>query len=463
MTAPARRKQKRFILGLSGLLLLLSSVGAGAWWLLRETQPLYPQEIMRRAAALHERMLSLDAHIDIPLDYGSNGLEANRDGPSQFDLEKAARSHLSGAALAVWSWPEIWDDASTPHRPAPGFEKAMQQEQEVRYRLISNIARDYPHRAGIARTPAEFLALVEQGKFAIVISVLNAHPFGNDIGKLDAWAARGMSVFGFNYIGNNSWADSSRPMPFFGDSPDELGGLSDLGRRAVKRLNDLGVIIDVSQMSSNALAQVATLTRSPIIASHSAVRGLVDVQRNLTDKELRAIAKTGGVVHIVGFPTYLKAFSPATLANVNKLRRRSGLRDVENLSQASLPSDPALSIWPEKAFGEYSTALYEILAREPKATLQDLGDAVDYTVKKIGIDHVGLSSDFNHGGGLVGWEHVGDNRNVTAELMRRGYSDQDIAKLWGGNFLRVWEEVQRQAAEPARTDPSDLSTRVSAH
>lgn len=456
----ARRVRKPIIIGASSLLVLMLTGGAG--WLLHERQPLYPKEIVRRAEALHERMLSIDPHIDIPMDYGSAGLEANRDGPTQFDLPKAARSHLSGAALAVWTWPEIWDSAPSPHRPVPGFEKAMQKEQEVRYRIITNIPKNYPHRAGIATTPAEFRALAEQGKFAIVISLLNAQPFGDDIDQLDAWAARGMRVFGFSYIGNNRWADSSRPMPFFGDSPDELGGLSELGRRAVQRLNDLGVVIDVSQMSSNAVEQVAALTRSPIIASHSAVRGLVDIQRNLTDKELRLIKQTGGVVHIVGFPAYLKPFSPKTLAKINKMRRRFDLPDVQNLSQASMPTDPALSIWPEKSFGEYATALYSILEQEPKATLKDLGDAIDYTVKKIGIDYVGISSDFNHGGGLVGWEHVGDNRNVTAELMQRGYSDEDIAKLWGGNFLRVWEQVQRNTADPDHLDPSRLSTRVSA-
>lgn len=460
MTDASRRKRGRLILGVSSLLIVMFA--AGAWGLLHERPPLYPEDIMRRSEALHERMLSLDAHIDVPLDYGSEGLEANRDGPSQFDLAKAARSHLSGAALTIWSWPEIWgEDEPVPHRPLPGFEKAMQKEQEVRYRIITNIPKDYPHRAGIAHTPAEFRALAAQGKFAIVISMLNAQPFGDDIDQLDAWAARGMRVFGFSYIGNNRWADSSRPMPFFGDSPDELGGLSELGRRAVRRLNDLGVVIDVSQMSGNAVEQVTALTRSPIIASHSAVRGLVDIHRNLTDKELRLIKQTGGVVHIVGFPAYLKPFSAKTLAKVNELRRRFDLPDVRNLSQASMPGDPALSIWPEQAFGEYATALYAILEQEPKATLKDLGDAIDYTVRMIGIDHVGISSDFNHGGGLVGWEHVGDNRNVTTELMQRGYSDEDIAKLWGGNFLRVWEQVQ-QNAEPSENDPTQLSSRVSA-
>lgn len=425
------------------------------WWLfIRMAQP-YPLDVMHRANDLQERILSFDAHIDIPLEYGAEGQEADRDGSTQFDLAKAARGRLSGAALTIWAWPEFWAGANGPHRPTPGFVEAARNEQEARYRTITSIARDYPERAGIAYTPADFRRLAHEGKFAIVISMLNAYPLGDDVSRLNDWAARGMRIFGFSYVANNAWADSSRPMPFFGDSPDEHGGLSELGRQAVRQLNDLGVVIDVSQMSSSALEQVAGLTRAPIIASHSGVRGLVDLQRNLTDRELRLIQKTGGVVHIVGFSSYLRPFSKDTLTKVNAMRADFGLRDVENLSQASMPADPVFSIWPEKKFGEYAGQLYDILETDPRAGLKEFGDAIDYAVKKIGIDHVGISSDFNDGGGVIGWENAGDARNVTAELIQRGYSDEDIAKLWGGNFLRAWETVERAATPPTTKSRSE--------
>ncbi|WP_313053332.1 dipeptidase [Pseudomonas lopnurensis] len=432
------------------LLIILSLTAAAAvallvWWLVfQRTQP-YPLDVMRRANDLQERILSFDAHIDIPVAYGGQGREADRDGPGQFDLVKAARGRLSGGALTIFAWPEFWNGANGPHRPTPGFVEAARHEQETRYRIITGIARDYPERAGIAYSPADFRRLAHEGKFAIVISMLNAYPLGDDVSRLDDWAARGMRVFGFNYVANNAWSDSSRPMPFFGDSPDEHGGLSDLGRQAVRRLNDLGVVIDVSQMSSSALEQTAELTRAPLIASHSGIRGLVDLPRNLSDRELRLIRDTGGVVHVVGFSSMLRPFSKETLAKVNAMRAEFGLREVENLSQASMPADPVFSIWPEKKFGEYAGRLYAILESDPRAGLQEFGDAIDYAVKKIGIDHVGISSDFNDGGGLDGWENVGDARNVTAELIQRGYSDEDIAKLWGGNFLRVWEQAQQNA------------------
>lgn len=408
----------------------------------------YPREVMKHAAALHERIVAFDSHIDVPFQFNTQGQEANLDGPNQFDLVKAAKGRLSGAALAILGWPEMWDGPNAPHRPTPGMVEGARHQQEVRYRIITSITKDYPNQAGIAYTPEDFLRLADENKFAIVISLQNAYPLGDDLSQLDRWAARGMRLFGFSYVGNNSWADSSRPMAFFNDTPDALGGLSDLGKQAVSRLNDLGVIIDISQMSSSALQDVVALTRAPVIASHSAVRGIVDIPRNLSDRELQLIKDTGGVVQIVGFPTYLRPLSKATLVKLNTLREKyqlPPLETLENLAYAHMPGDPVIAIWPEQRFAEYAGALYAIVAEEPPATLGDLVNAIDYAVKKIGIDHVGISSDFNDGGGLTGWRNVGDTRNVTAELIQRGYSDTDITKLWGGNFLRAWKEVQARA------------------
>jgi membrane dipeptidase len=123
---------------------------------------------------------------------------------------------------------------------------------------------------------------------------------------------------------------------------------------------------------------------------------------------------------------------------------------------ALMPGDPIITAWSEQKLGQYASGLYGILEEEPKATLKDLGDTIDYTVRKIGIDHVGISSDFNDGGGIKGWENVGEIRNVTAELIQRGYSEADIAKLWGGNFMRVWDQAQK-AAKPALISRQDTA------
>ncbi|TFY93779.1 membrane dipeptidase [Pseudomonas nabeulensis] len=443
MTKP--RSKKALYIGLPLALAIGAGAGFLAWdhWFRSD----YPLAVIKQANELQERVLSFDSHITVPLDFGTAGKEADKDGSGQFDLVKANRGRLSGAALTIFGWPEMWNGPNAPHKPTDGFVDEARNQQEVRYKIISGMVRDYPNQVGIAYTPEDFRRLHGEGKFAIFISMLNAYPLGNDLNQLDLWAARGMRMFGFSYVGNNTWSDSSRPLPFFNDTTDALDGLSDLGQQAVHRLNDLGVIIDVSQMSTKALEQVARLSRTPMVASHSAPRAAVDIPRNLSDKEMQLIKQSGGVVQVVGFGTYLRPLTQKTQEKLNTLRAHFDLPPLPNLHVALMPGDPIIAAWPEQKFGEYASSLYAILEDEPKATLKDLGDAIDYTVRKIGIDHVGIASDFNDGGGIAGWDNVGEIRNVTAELLQRGYSEADIAKLWGGNFLRVWAEVQ-QAAKP---------------
>ena len=448
MTKP--RVKKALLIGLP--LALAAAIGGGflIWETFYKGNAGYPLKVIKQADALQDRILSFDSHITVPLEFGTAGNEADQDGPGQFDLVKAAKGRLSGAALTVFGWPEIWNGPNAPHRPTAGFVEAARNEQQARYSIITGMVRDFPERVAIAYTPDDFRRLHGEGKFAVFISMLNAYPLGNDLDQLDLWAARGMRMFGFSYVGNNDWADSSRPLPFFNDTPDALNGLSDTGKQAVQRLNDLGVIIDVSQMSSKALEQVSQLSRTPMVASHSAPRALVDIPRNLSDKEMQLIKDSGGVVQIVGFPTYLRPLSQPSQDKLNSLRSQFDLPPLRSLEMALMPGDAIITVWPEQRFGEYASGLYGIVEEEPKATLKDYGDAIDYAVKKIGIDHVGISSDFNDGGGLEGWKDVSQTRNVTAELLQRGYSEADIAKLWGGNFLRVWDTVQK-AAKPTPT------------
>jgi microsomal dipeptidase-like Zn-dependent dipeptidase len=226
--------------------------------------------------------------------------------------------------------------------------------------------------------------------------MLNAYPLGSDLSQIDEWYKRGVRIFGYVHAGNNDWADSSRPSQQLGDRPGEHGGLSDLGKQGIARLNELGMLIDVSQLTTPALKQVLSLTKAPVAATHSGLKAIVDSPRNLTDEELELIKKNGGVVQIVAFGNYLR---PAPTAAAEH-------------------------------------------APVPPATVAQLVDSIDYAVKKIGIDHVGISSDFNHGGGVAGWQNEGECQNVTVELLRRGYSEKNIAKLWGGNFMRVWAEAQ---------------------
>ena len=340
-------------------------------------------KLLERANRIQARIVAFDSHLDLPFDYTG----AAEDGKTQFDLPKVARGHLKGAALAVFV-------PQGPRTPA-GYAKAR-EDAEKKYNLIKAVAEANPNRAAIAYSPGDVRRIAGQGKFAVVISLLNAYPLGSDLSQLDEWYKRGVRILGYTHAGHNDWADSSRPSAALKDKPEEHGGLSELGKRGVARLNELGMLIDVSQLTTPALKQVLSLTKAPVVASHSGIKAIVDVSRNLSDEELELIKKNGGVVQVVAFSNYLRK-APAA----------------------------------------------EGAAPAPPATVAQLADAVVYAVKKIGIDHVGIASDFNHGGGVEGWQNEGEGPNVTAELLRRGYSERDIAKLWGGNFLRVWAEAQR--------------------
>jgi microsomal dipeptidase-like Zn-dependent dipeptidase len=347
-------------------------------------------KLLEKAKEIHKRIIAFDSHVDLPFDYAG----AAADGKTQIDLPKVARGQLKGAALAVF----VPQGPRTPE----GYAQAK-KDGEKKYDLIRAVAGENPGRAALAYSPEDVRRIAAQGKFAVVVSLLNAYPLGSDLSEIDTWYKRGVRIFGFVHAGHNDWADSSRPNQNLGNGPQEHGGLSSLGKQAVARLNELGVLIDVSQLSTPAFKQVLSITKAPVAATHSGVKGIVDVSRNLSDEELDLLKRNGGVVQMVAFSNYLRP--------------------------APKPGEPATP-----------------------ATVAQLVNAIDYAVKKIGIDHVGISSDFNHGGGVEGWQNEGEIQNVTVELLRRRYPERDIAKLWGGNFLRVWGEAQK-AGKPGRNRP----------
>jgi microsomal dipeptidase-like Zn-dependent dipeptidase len=377
-------------------------------------------------APLAAQTIVFDPHLDLPKSAVTGRWTGLADPSSQFDLERARKGGLTTAAVALFVPQGVRDPASLA---------AAQTAFAARDAAIHAIADRNPAYAVFARSPADVRRIVASGKFAVVESLLNAWPLGDDLDAFDRWHARGVSIVGFVHAGHNQFADSSRPALQLGDRAAEHEGLSPLGRRAVKRLNDLGVLIDVSQLSDAAFDQVLALSRAPVIASHSDIRALVDNPRNLTNAELGALKANGGVIGINAFSAYLRARSPETLKAVASLQAEYGLS----------PADGA-PLSPERQ-ADYDRRYHDIVAKEPVATVSNLVDDVDYAVKRIGIDHVALSSDFNHGGGIAGWHDVGETANVTAELRRRGYTPDQIDKLWGGNVLRVW-----QAAIDAR-DP----------
>ena len=395
-------------------------------------------ELLARAARIHDRRPNLDHHLDIPFEYGSSELDAGNDGPSQFDLPKAARGHLRGAVVALF--------VPQAERTEAGY-RAAAGKAEQKLAIVQAVAERYPERVAIARSPQELREIEASGRFAIVLSILNGYPLGKDLSALDDWYARGVRVFGFTHNGNNDLADSSRPHLLKGDRLGEHGGLSALGREAVGRLNDLGIVVDVSQISGQALEQVLALTRAPVVASHSNARAIIDHPRNLDDAQLLAIKRNGGLVAVNAYSAWVRPLPPEAVAEANAVRRKYGVPEEAVVAGVQPTTEEGVSVLDAETFARYSEEFHAITGGEKyRASLAEYVDQIDYVVGKIGIDHVGISSDFNHGGGVTGWQDVGDSLNVTAELLRRGYSDEDVAKLWGGNFLRVWAQVQALAA-----------------
>jgi membrane dipeptidase len=407
------------------------------------TAPLFAQggapsaELLQKAAAIQQSIVTFDNHLDVPFDYGAPGRDAATDGPTQFDLPKAHRGLVKGASIAIF----VPQGPRTPAGTAEARAKAQQK-----YEIITAIATRNPGQAAIAYSPEDLRRIEAAGKFAVVLSILNGNAIGDDLTQLDAWYKKGVRIVGFNHAGNNDLSDSSRPNILRGDKLDEHRGLSELGKQAVTRLNDLGVLIDVSQLSANAVAQVLAVTRAPVIASHSNARAIIDHPRNLSDAQLLAIQKNGGVVAINAYSSWVRPLPAEAQQRANEIRKEFGVPTETNIAAAQPLTEAGVTVLSAEKFDAYSDKIHQvILSPDFRATVAQYVDQIDYVVKKIGIDHVGISSDFNHGGGVVGWDNEGEALNVTAELLRRGYTKADIAKLWGGNFLRVWGKAQSLA------------------
>lgn len=394
-------------------------------------------DMTRHAEDLHRRLIVLDGHLDIPPEFGDPGREGHLDGPGQFDLVKAARGAVSGVNLCL---------GTSLNRSTPAGFAAGRAAHDRKYATIQTLVQDHPDKAALATSPAQFREIVASDRLAIMLSLQNAAPFDGDVQAIRRWAQRGVQMIALAFIGNNAFADSSRPYPFAG--PFKNGGLSALGRDAVSLMNELGVVVDVSQLSDQALADTLTVARAPVVASHSSPRGFHQTRRNLSDDDLQAIAAAGGLVNVVGFAYYLADSSPRMEKELRDMWVRYELTDCEHIDDAIF--HPLTAEWTDERFGAFMHEFHDILdLGNPSVSVDRYADAVAYVVDRIGIDHVGLSSDFNHGGGLIGWRDIGETHNVTAALLRRGFSDQEIAKLWGDNFLRTWADVQACASRKA--------------
>ena len=373
------------------------------------------------------RPLTLDTHIDIPLDYAT----ATTD-PLNADL-KVNLTKMAAGGLDVGFFIVYVDQTA---RTAEGYAKAA-SEAETKFAAIHRMAEQlYPQRIEIAYTAADVPRIAASGKLVAAIGVENSYSLGPKLENLDRFYELGARYVGLVHNGDNDLARSAQPNAALGDVAASSAGVSALGAEAIARLNRLGVMVDVSHGSKQTALDAMRLSAAPVIASHSAIASINAHARNLDDETLLALKANGGVVQIVAFDGYLKRQPEERTAAVRELRQRVGLT-----------GDTRLSMLAAEQRATYDAALREIDASWPPATVVDLVDHIDYAVKLIGIDHVGIASDFDGGGGITGGNDAAETATVTAELEKRGYSREDIGKIWGGNLLRVWREVEQKAAE----------------
>jgi membrane dipeptidase len=380
--------------------------------------------LVAKAQAIHNRIIKLDTHNDIDPRYFTTECNYTMRLTTQVNLPKMIEGGMDVSFMIVY----VDQGPLTPEGYESAYKQAIAKFDAI-HRLTERIA---PDKIGLALTPADVVRLHDKGLSVAVIGVENGYPIGTDIRRVKEFYDRGARYMSLAHNGNSQLSDSNT-----GEANGYLynNGLAPLGRKVIAEMNRLGMMIDVSHPSKGSIMQTIRLSKAPIIASHSAVRALANVSRNMDDEQLLALKKNGGVIQIVGFASYLKVAPPEYAVAVRQLRREFGG------AAAGCPIED-----PQKS-AEYDKRLAELDAKWPgaRASVKDLVNHIDYAVKLIGIDHVGISSDFDGGGGIKGWNSAAEAFNVTLELVRRGYTEDQIRKLWGGNLLRVWGEVEKVA------------------
>lgn len=341
------------------------------------------QQLIERARDIHDRVITLDTHVDINTDNFTLDNNYTSDLDTQVTLPKIEAGGLDVVWFIVYTGQGPLDEEGY----AAAYANAIDKFEAI-HRLAAEIA---PDRIGIALTSEDVREIAASGRKVAMIGIENAYPIGLDLARIEEFHDRGGRYMSLAHNGHNQLSDSHT-----GEAEDDFlhGGLSELGRQAIAEMNRLGIMIDVSHPSAEAISQMLDISTAPVIASHSSARALTDHSRNLSDELLLRIRDNGGVAHTTALDIYVSDTQPATVA--------------------------------------------------------DFVDHIDYMVDLIGIEHVGISSDFDGGGGIEGWNDASETFNVTLELVRRGYSEEEIEMLWSGNLLRVLDEVQNIAAAGGR-------------
>ncbi len=377
----------------------------------------------KKAHKIHQAALTIDTHCDTPMhlnrpEFNLGERHEPNAGGGRVDLVRMKEGGLDAMFFAAF----IWQGERTPEGNAKAKAATLRILNTIRSAVAANI-----HLAEIAYSPDEIFQIVRRDKRAILIGLENGYGLGGDLKMIGNYHDVGVRYITLCHTKNNDICDSST------DSV-EHGGLSPFGREVVQEMNRIGMLVDVSHISDDAFFDVLALSRAPVFASHSGVRAVCDHPRNLSDAMLIALAKNGGVVQVNLYTGYVKSGSenPA---------REAALKTYWN----KYPDLDELTI-DQRLIAYHERDLIEQQFPRQLATVSDLVDHIDHVVNLIGIDHVGIGSDFDGGGALQDCQDVSQMENITRELVRRGYSANDIKKIWSGNFLRVWKAAMATAS-----------------
>ena len=396
----------------------------------------YPDEILDRAKEIHNRILVLDTHVDINVANFTTNNNYTEDIGNQVNLPTMDAGGMDVAWFIVYT-------AQGP-LAAEGYKNAYNNaisKFDAIHRLTNEIA---PDRIGLALNSSEARALHRLGKKVAMIGVENAYPLGKDISRVKEFYDRGARYMSLSHNGHSQFCDSNTGE---NDSLWVDRGVSNLGKQVITQMNKLGMMIDVSHPSKQSMKDMITLSKAPIIASHSSARALCDHSRNLDDEQLEWMKSNGGVIQTVAFSAYINsekhdAYASILNEKVESLAKTKGVKMISRDQIRNLDAtEREIYIKQYRAIVKEAKKLMNNLKPKP-VDVADYVDHIDYLVKKIGIAHVGISSDFDGGGGIYGWSDASETLNVTAELLKRGYSENEIAQLWGGNLLRVLDKVE---------------------
>ena len=402
------------------------------------------QQLVERALGIHERVITLDTHADINTSNFTPEVNYTSDLDTQVNLPKMEQGGLDVAWFIVYTSQSTLDAEGY----AAAYANAIDKFDAI-HRLAEDIA---PELIEIAYTSDDVRRIIAQGKKVAMIGIENAYPIGLDMANIKDFQERGGRYMSLAHNGHSQFSDSNT------GERDNIwlhDGLSEIGREAVAEMNRWGIMIDVSHPSKEAIMQMLDLTRAPLVASHSSARAISEHSRNLDDEQLLRIKENGGVVQTVAFSSYLNADKNALFSETRSklIAEIAADLDFEVLSFAEIGtlSETQRSIY--SGFMDQVNAIAaprleaEVNAIAAPVDVVDFVNHIDYMVELIGLEHVGISSDFDGGGGISGWNDASETANVTVELVRRGYNEKQIGLLWSGNLLRVLDDVQRIAAE----------------